>query len=379
MILTLQLPPFANCACLFLVLMLSPCLLLLYSVLSTYPVLCYINKSLLNYNNINALYYDASLYIYITLRFMYNIILHIIANRTLISRLLIMYLTPFTFVMQFCLFLNIIFDSYFLIRCGDIESNPGPRNTMYQSLSICHWNLNGIAAHNYIKLSMLEAYNSVYNHDVICLSETFLDSIHPKDHQSLKLQGYEMIRADHPNNIKHGGVSIYYKEHLPLKVRYDISPLKECLVTEIKVNRQKCFVTCLYRSPSQSIDEFGTFCNGLEITLANLNLEPPFCSVVIGDFNAKCNNWCSDDISDHYGLEMDSLSTCNGFTQLIREATNFEPNKTPSCIDLIFTSQSNLVSDSSVHPSQYATCHHQIIFAKIDLEVHLPPTYKREV
>ena len=64
---------------------------------------------------------------------------------------------------------------------------------------------------------------------------------------------------------------------------------------------------------------------------------------------------------------------------LIREATNFEPNKTPSCIDLIFTSQSNLVSDSGVHPSQYATCHHQIIFAKIDLEVHLLYLQKRSL
>ena len=47
-----------------------------------------------------------------------------------------------------------------LICAGDIELNPGPRknNTSY-NFSFCHWNLNSIAAHNFSKLSVLEAYN----------------------------------------------------------------------------------------------------------------------------------------------------------------------------------------------------------------------------
>ena len=45
-----------------------------------------------------------------------------------------------------------------LMLCGDIESNPGPRPNAGQSFSICHWNLNSIAAHNFSKISLLKAY-----------------------------------------------------------------------------------------------------------------------------------------------------------------------------------------------------------------------------
>ena len=47
-----------------------------------------------------------------------------------------------------------------------------------------------------------------------------------------------MMIVDHPNNTKRGGVCLYYKEHLPIIRRDDISNLQGCLVTEItkKIN-----------------------------------------------------------------------------------------------------------------------------------------------
>ena len=50
-----------------------------------------------------------------------------------------------------------------------------------------------------------------------------------------------------------------------------------------------------------------------------------------------------------------------------------------SCIDLIFTSQPNLVVESGVHPSFYPNCHHQIIFAKFYSKIHYPPLFYRQV
>ena len=69
------------------------------------------------------------------------------------------------------------------------------------------------------------------------------------------------------------------------------------------------------------------------------------------------------------------------FGQIINQPTNFEPNKRPSCIDLIFTDQPNLVSESGVrvHSSLYSTCHHQIIYAKINFQAYLPPPYQRDI
>ena len=57
-------------------------------------------------------------------------------------------------------------------RSGDNEENPCPKCNSNQSFSICHWNLNSITAHNYFKISLLRAYISLHNFDVICMSET---------------------------------------------------------------------------------------------------------------------------------------------------------------------------------------------------------------
>ena len=58
-----------------------------------------------------------------------------------------------------------------LIRSGDIEIQPGP---IKNALKFCHWNLNSVLAHDRIKISLLEAYNSVYNYDILVLGETYL-------------------------------------------------------------------------------------------------------------------------------------------------------------------------------------------------------------
>ena len=86
--------------------------------------------------------------------------------------------------------------------------------------------------------------------DIIYLSETILDTSIPTDDNRLSIPGYSMMRADHVSDTKRYGVCLYYKEHLPIIRRDDTSNLKECLVTEI-MNDERCFLTFLYRSPSQ--------------------------------------------------------------------------------------------------------------------------------
>ena len=50
--------------------------------------------------------------------------------------------------------------------------------------------------------------------DIVCLSETFLDSSIPIDDNRLSIPGYSVMRADYPSNTKRDGVCSYYKEHL---------------------------------------------------------------------------------------------------------------------------------------------------------------------
>ena len=81
-------------------------------------------------------------------------------------------------------------------------------------------------------LSCLLGYINFNDVDIICLSETFLDSSITTDENILSIPVYSVIRADHPSNTKRGGVCLYYNEHLPIIRKDDISNLKECLVTE---------------------------------------------------------------------------------------------------------------------------------------------------
>ena len=93
---------------------------------------------------------------------------------------------------------------------GDVEVNPGPRH--WTSFSICHWNLNSISVHDFVKVSLLEAYNAMHKFDIICLSETFLNSSPQNDDHSLVLNGYKLVRADNLSDLKRGGVTIIWGE-----------------------------------------------------------------------------------------------------------------------------------------------------------------------
>ena len=101
---------------------------------------------------------------------------------------------------------------------GDIEENQGPQSKSCNSLFICHWNLNSIPAHNFIKLSLLRAYISINKSDVICLSKTYSDSSISSNDSNLEVTGYTLVCADNPNNTKRGVVCIYYLNSLPLKL-----------------------------------------------------------------------------------------------------------------------------------------------------------------
>ena len=68
---------------------------------------------------------------------------------------------------------------------GDRKENPDPKANCCDCLSICHWNLNSICAHNFIKLSLFCAYISTDKIDIICLSVTYLDSRIPSDDDNL--------------------------------------------------------------------------------------------------------------------------------------------------------------------------------------------------
>ena len=94
-----------------------------------------------------------------------------------------------------------------------------------------------------LKLPLTKTFITAYNFDILCLSETFLDSTITHNDENINFSGYSLLRVDHPNKIKRGGVWMYFKESLPLIRRSDLSNMKEYLVTEINVSNEKCFLS----------------------------------------------------------------------------------------------------------------------------------------
>ena len=86
--------------------------------------------------------------------------------------------------------------------------------------------------------------------DVICVSETYLNSDTSIVDENLEIVGYTLIRADHPSNTKRGGIYISYKHSVAFRL-LDICYLDECINLKISFGGKVCNFISLYRSPSQ--------------------------------------------------------------------------------------------------------------------------------
>ena len=106
------------------------------------------------------------------------------------------------------------------------------------------------------------------------MSETYLDSSITSDHVCLDLEGYQLVRADHPNNVKRGGICIYYRESLPVRV-INLPYLQEALRLELNDQNKKIIISSLYRSPSQNGEEFESFLTNFEHLLSDIS----FCHI----------------------------------------------------------------------------------------------------
>ena len=107
-------------------------------------------------------------------------------------------------------------------------------------------NLKSITAHNFAKEYLLQAYNAIHNFDLICLSESYLDSSVSSDNDNLYIRDYKLVIADHPGNKKRGGVCVYLKNSLPVSCLPN-PYLKEYLIFEESINKNRGYVISMYR------------------------------------------------------------------------------------------------------------------------------------
>ena len=151
-------------------------------------------------------------------------------------------------------------------------------------LFICHWNLYSLTAQNFEKVNLLETDSIVNKFDIICLLESSLDFLIIAENNNLKVNGYKMGRADHPNDVKRGGVCAYIRESLPAR-NFSNSYLRKLLTLQVSISNKKCYFITLYRSSSQTSDEFDSFISNLEQLLINITSCDPHFVILLDGFN----------------------------------------------------------------------------------------------
>ena len=171
----------------------------------------------------------------------------------------------------------------------------------------------------------MEAYNAIQKFDILYLSETFLNSSLQNGDDSLVLKGYKPVRADNPSDLKRGGVCIYFKQSLPIKV-LNITNLHECLVCELFLNSRRSYIVSLYRSPSQSSDECDHFIKTFEQLIVHLASFKPYLLLIKGDSNVRSSSWWPGDVDNIEGAQLESITSFYGLHQIIDELTHILPS-----------------------------------------------------
>ena len=96
-------------------------------------------------------------------------------------------------------------------------------------------------------------------------------------------------------------------------------------------------------------------------------------SVITGDFNARSSKWWSLDKENAERREISSLTSACCYGQIINQPTHIT-KESSSCIDLVFTTNPNLIRNTGVDLPLFDKCHHSLIYGLTDFKLPLPPT-----
>ncbi|KAE9522699.1 hypothetical protein AGLY_016921, partial [Aphis glycines] len=139
-------------------------------------------------------------------------------------------------------------------------------NLSLQNLNVLNWNANGIKS----KKSSLIEFLTRHKIDIACITET-----HLKNHETFKLNGYNIYRKDRDHIHSSGGVAILIKKNI--KHYQSITPNMiglEAISITISTNKHQIKIISAYNPPNKKIqkeDISKVFDNHPTILLGDLN------------------------------------------------------------------------------------------------------------
>ena len=141
----------------------------------------------------------------------------------------------------------------------------------------------------------------------------------------------------------------------------------------------------LYRNPafSHTSPKFKVFLSNFKHLYSKIKNENPYASFLLVILMATHSSGGPMATQLRKGREIENPISSLNLSQLISEPTNFEPNKTQSCIDLVITDQPNLVPnlvlDCGTRASLDSFCHHEITYCKVNFNIPPPPPFERDI
>lgn len=271
--------------------------------------------------------------------------------------------------------------SMLLLKCGDVESNPGPisvsdississtnsvNSTDYGSeirgkFSIVHYNVQSLRN----KINILESELNIFS--IVSLTETWLDD--RTDNSDIKMGNYKLFRRDRQGD-SHGGICVYVKDDIYAKRRTDLElPDIECVWVEVISNHRKILVGTFYRPPNSLASALSSIESSIGLACdTNIN---DIC--ITGDFNLDLLKQVSK-------RKIENLCHQFNLFSLINEPTNFTETSS-SCIDLLLTShQQNILLSGVGEPFlEQDVRYYCPVFSVLDFNRAITRSFSRNV
>lgn len=209
------------------------------------------------------------------------------------------------------------------------------------------------------KRSELLHITALHAPDVLALTEILPKNTRFEvDPVEIQIEGYKCY-TNIQSTTAHRGVAIYVKEHLSSSLLNTTGCFKESIWCEIDLEGDdRLLVGCIYRSPNSSDD------NNTDINKALKQFSDGRSHVLImGDFNHPEINW-TDETSptdpNHRAYKFMEAVRDSFLYQHVTEPTHTRGTQTANTLDLIFTTEQEMVGELR-HEAPLGKSHHQLL------------------
>ena len=184
------------------------------------------------------------------------------------------------------------------------------------------------------KLDELKIITENSNPDVVCITETWLSQ--EISDSEMSIPGYR------DKNRQGGGVLVYTRESLHIKLPTQPPPGLELLTLFVYRNNLRFCIALFYRPPSSSVEVFGQVCSYFD----TLSISQFSNFIFLGNFNVNIK-----DQSHLYYENLCDIMPFYSLSQVVDDVTHIHHNGTVSTIDLVLmTTPSQLIKCGSIPP-----------------------------